>query len=324
MIRRNLIRSIVFAPLALAAVFAHGEQWIPKAPVHVVVPFDAGSTPDLLARLVSERLGARLGQPIVVDNKSGASGNIGTNAIAKAQPDGQTIGVSIAGPLGVNALLFTKMPYDPTRDIELISIAASQPGILVASNKLTVKASDLLDLLKKSPKAYSFASIGFGSASHLAMEVLVASSGADLVHAPYRGSSAALTSLLSGETNLAILPAAAVMPHVKAGRIRALAVAAPKRSALVPDLPTMVEAGLPDVKADAWIGFVAPAGTPAVVLQRFHAEITKILAEPAIKEKLKNQYMEPVGNTPAEFRNVVSSEVARWKPVIEKHKITLD
>lgn len=325
MLRRKLIRAIAFAPLALTAAFAHAQQWTPKAPVHVVVPFDPGSTPDLLARLVSERLAARLGQSIVVENKSGASGNIGTNAIAKAQPDGQTIGVSIAGPLGMNALLYKRLPFDPAKDIELISIAASQPAILVASNKLPVnKASELLDLLKKKPKAYSYASIGAGSASHLAMEVLDATAGADLVHAPYKGSAAAVTALLGGETDLAILPAAAVMPHIKAGRIRALAVAAPKRSTLVPDLPTLAEAGLPDVKADAWIGFVAPARTPAAVAQRLHAEITQILAEPAVREKLLTQYMEPVGNTPAEFRTVVNSEVARWKPVIEKYKITLD
>lgn len=318
-------RTLAFATLTANLVYAHAQQWVPKGPVHVIVPFDAGSTPDLLARVVSERLGARLGQPVVVENKSGASGNIGTGAIAKAAPDGQTIGVSIAGPLGVNSLLYKKMPFDPFKDFELLTIGASQPAVLVASMKAPViKASELVDLLRKNPRKYSFASIGAGSASHLAMEVLAASARADLVHVPYKGSGGAVTALVSGEADFAVLPAAAVVPHIKAGRLRGLAIASARRSALLPDLPTLAEVGVPDVKADAWIGFIAPAKTPAAALQRLQREITQVLADPAVKEKLATLYMEPVGNTPAEFRSTVAGEVARWKPVIEKHKITLD
>ena len=325
MFRGPIVQALVLATLATGFGSSYAQQWAPKAPVRVIVPFDPGSTPDLLARVVSERLAARLGQPMVVENKPGASGNIGTNAIAKSAPDGQTIGVSIAGPLGVNALLYNKLPYDPAKDIEPITIGASQPAVLVASMKMQVsKASELVDELKKNPRKYSFASIGAGSASHLAMEVLASSAGADLVHVPYKGSAAAVTALLAGESDLAVLPAAAVAPHIKAGKLKALAIASAKRSALLPDLPTMTELGFPDVKADAWIGFVAPAKTPAPVVQRLQAEIVQVLAELAVKEKLLSQSMEAVGNTPAEFRSTIASEVARWKPVIEKHKITLD
>jgi tripartite-type tricarboxylate transporter receptor subunit TctC len=325
MIRRNLARTLAFTILAATGVGAHAQSWEPKAPVRVIVPFDPGSTPDLLARVISERLGARLGQPMVVENKGGASGNIGTNAIAKAVPDGQTIGVSIAGPLGVNALLYKKMPYDPAKDIELVTIGASQPAVLVASAKMPVSnGSELLEQLRKNPKKYSFSSLGAGTASHLAMEVLAASVGADLVHVPYKGSGAAVTALIAGETDLAVLPAAAVVPHIKAGRLKALAIASAKRSALLSELPTMSELGVSGVTADAWIGFVAPGKTPPAILNRLQREIAQILAEPSVREKLLTQYMEPVGNTPSEFRAVVAADVARWKPVIQKHKIELD
>lgn len=325
MFRRYLARTLAFAILTATGVGAHAQSWAPKGPVRVIVPFDAGSTPDLVARVVSERLGARLGQPIVVENKSGASGNIGTNAIAKAAPDGLTIGVSIAGPLGVNALLYKKMPYDPAKDLELITIGASQPAVLVAAGKMPVsKGGELIEQLRRNPKKYSFSSLGAGTASHLAMEVLAASAGADLTHVPYKGSGAAVMAVVAGETDLAMLPAAAVVPHVKAGRLKALAIASANRSALLPDLPTMVELGVPDVKADAWIGFVAPGKTPPAVLTRLQQEIAQILAEPAVREKFLAQYMEPVGNTPGEFRSTVAADVARWKPVIEKHKIELD
>jgi len=310
--------------LGLAAASLHAQQY-PKGPVHLVVPFASGSTPDLVARLVGERLSARLGQPVVVDNKPGASGNIGTTAVAKASPDGRTLGIGIAGTLAVNALLYQKMPYDPARDIELITVAASQPAVLVTSSNFAAdNANDLLAQLKKNPGKYSFASIGAGSASHLAMQALAARTSANLVHVPYPGSGAAIKAIISGEVDMGVLPAAAVMPFVKSGRVKALAIASSKRSVLLPQLPTLAELGAPEIQADAWIGIVAPAKTPPQVVDRLHNELVQILAEPAVQEKLRAQYMEPVANTPAQFRSMVNDEVARWKPVIEKNSITLD
>jgi tripartite-type tricarboxylate transporter receptor subunit TctC len=321
---RTLKLLLASAALVATCGTSMAQDW-PKGPVRVVVPFDAGSTPDLVARVVSERLASRLGQPMVVDNKSGAAGNIGTDVVAKAAPDGQTIGLSIAGPLAVNPLLFKKMPYDPSRDLELITVAVSQPSVLVVASKhAAANAKDFFALVKGGQAKLSFASIGAGSVSHLAMETLAARSGADFVHVPYRGSAAAVTAVLSGEVDMGLLPAAAVMPHVKAGKIRALAVASAKRSPSLPDLPTLAESGLPDVQADAWIGFIAPAKTPASVITKLHDHIAQILGETAVREKLRSQYMDPVGNSPSEFRALLSADVARWKPIIEQHKIALD
>lgn len=321
---RNLVHSIACVLLGISAAFAHAQDW-PKGPVRVIVPFDAGSTPDSVARVVSERLAARLGKPTVVENKSGASGNIGTDAIAKALPDGQTIGVSIAGPLAINPMLYKKMPYDPARDLEAITVAASQPSVLVVPLKHPVRDTKEFEaLLKSSGGKFAYASIGAGSISHLAMAALAARSGVDAVHVPYRGSGAAVTALLSGDVDMALLPAAAVMPHVKSGKIKALAIASAKRSTALPDLPTLAESGIAGIEADAWIGFIAPAKTPASVLQRLHDEIAQVLAEPAVKEKLRSQYMDAVGNTPAEFRSLLAADAMRWKPVIAKHNITMD
>lgn len=318
-----LLRTLLFASLPLASGAASSQDW-PQGPVKLVVPFDAGSTPDLVARLIGDRLATRLHQPFVVENKSGAAGNIGTDAVAKADPDGRTIGVSIAGPLGVNSLLFKKMPYDAAKDIDLVTIAVSQPSVLVVSSKLATTDAKQLAALFKGDAKLSFASIGAGSISHLAMAALVAQAGGDAVHVPYRGSGAAVTAVLAGLVDMALLPAAAVMPHVESGKLRALAVASPARSPSLPALPTLAESGLPDIKGDAWIGFIAPARTPAPVVKRLHEQIAQVLAEPAVRDKLRTQYMDPVGNSPDEFRRLLASDVARWKPVVEKNKLTLD
>lgn len=322
--RRSLAQWFTCAALASAAFVTQAQSW-PTGPVRVIVPFAPASTPDLVARVVSERLGARLGATTIVENKAGAAGNLGTDAVVKAAPDGQTIGVGIAGPLGVNSMLFKKLPFNPERDLQLVTIAATQPAVLVVSNKLGANTTaELLDLVKKNTGKYSFSSLGAGSVAHLAMQTLSSRFDADLVHVPYGGSGAAVTALISGEVDMAVLPAGAVMPHVKAGKIKALAVASGKRSALLPELPTLAEGGVQDIQADAWIGFVVPAKTPAPVVTRLQAELAQILAEPAIKEKLRLAYMEPVGNSPAEFRKVLDADVARWKPVIQKYSITLD
>jgi len=307
-----------------AAQTTAATDW-PKGPVRIVVPYGPGSTPDIIARIVSDRLAKRTGQPMVVENKAGASGNLGTDAIAKAAPDGQTIGVSIAGPLGVNALLFKKMPYDAARDLELVSIAATQPSVLVVPVSLGVSSTDeLVALMKKNPGKYNYASMGAGSISHLAMEALAIRSGTSVVHVPYAGSGPAVTALLSGNADIAVLPAAAVMAQVKAGKIRALAVATARRSPALPELPTLAEAGIKDVQADAWMGFVVPAKTPDAIVRKLHAELVAILADPEIRDRLKLQYMDVVADTPAEARAWLAADVERWRPIIQKNNIALD
>lgn len=307
-----------------AAQATSAADW-PKGPVRIVVPYGPGSTPDIIARIVAERLAKRTGQPMVVDNKAGASGHLGTDAVAKAAPDGLTIGVSIAGPLGVNALLFKKMPYDAAKDLELVSIAATQPSVLVVPATLGVNSTDeLVALMKKNPGKYNYASMGAGSISHLAMEALAARSGTSVVHIPYAGSGPAMTALLGGNADIAVLPAAAVMGQVKAGKIKALAVATASRSAALPEVPTLAEGGVRDVQADAWMGFVVPAKTPESIVRRLNAELVAILADPEVREKLKLQYMDVVANSPTEARAMLAADIERWRPIILKNSITLD
>jgi tripartite-type tricarboxylate transporter receptor subunit TctC len=323
---RHLATALAFTAATGAATAqpAAATDW-PKGPVHIVVPYGPGSTPDIIARIVGDKLAKRTGQPMIVENKPGAAGNIGTDAIAKAAPDGQTIGVSIAGPLGVNALLFKKMPYDAAKDLELVSIAATQPSVLVVPSSLGVTSTDeLIALMKKNPGKYNYASMGAGTISHLAMESLATKSGTSVVHVPYAGSGPAVTALLAGNADIAVLPAAAVMGQVKAGKIKALAVATGKRSGSVPELPTLAESGLKDIQADAWMGFVVPAKTPDAIVRKLHAELVQILADPEVREKLKLQYMDVVADTPAEARAVLAADIERWRPIIQKNNITLD
>jgi tripartite-type tricarboxylate transporter receptor subunit TctC len=311
------------AALVLAAP-AFAQEW-PSGPVHIIVPFGPGSTPDLVARVVADKLSPRIGRPVIVENKPGAAGNIGTDAVAKAAPDGQTIGLTIAGPLGVNSLLFHHLAYDPQKDLAPITIAATQPSVLVVSPQLGVNSTaGLLELLRKNPGKYNFASMGGGTISHLAMEALAARSATQIVHVPYSGSGPAVLALLSGDAQLACLPAAAVIPQVKAGKLKALAVATERRSPILPDLPTLAEAGLQNVYADAWMGFVVPARTPEPIVQRLERLLTAVLKEPDVREKLRAQTMEVVAGTPEEFRATLASDFERWKPIIEKNHITLD
>lgn len=311
------------AALALAAAAAFAQDW-PSGPVRIIVPYGPGSTPDIVARVVADKLAARVGKPVVVDNKPGAAGMLGTGLVAKAAPDGNTFGISIAGPLAVNTLLYRKMPYDPA-ELAPITIAATQPSVLVAGPGLDVgSTAALVALLKANPGKYNYSSMGAGSISHLAMEALAARAGTQIVHVPYAGSGPAVAALLSGDTQFAALPAAAVMGQIRAGKLKALAVATEKRSTALPELPTLREAGIENVFADAWMGFVAPARTPEPILARMREEIVRILAEPDVREKLRGQFMDVVANTPAEFRAAMKSDVDRWRPVIEKNGIKLD
>jgi len=323
MLRRTLFHCIASAALAAHCGLLHAQAW-PAKPVRMIVPFPAGSTPDLLARILTDRLSVRLGQAFVVENRNGAAGNIGTDVVAKAAPDGYTVGVSIAGPLAINPLLFKSMPYDPARDLKLITVAATQPSVLVASNKLKASGpKELFALLSRKEGHYSFASMGAGTISQMGMYVLTAESPADVVHVPYAGSGACSVAVMSGEVDFALLPAAAVVPHIRSGKMKALGVADSKRMVDLPGVPTLTEAGVRNVAADAWIGVVAPAATPDAIADRLRGEILQVLAEPAVREKLRVQSMEAVGSSPAEFRDVLDRELKLWGPVIKQYDITI-
>jgi tripartite-type tricarboxylate transporter receptor subunit TctC len=302
---------------------APASSW-PARPVKLIVPFGAGSTPDMVARIIAERLHERLSQPFVVEDKPGASGNIGTDAVAKAEPDGYTLGISIAGPLAINALLFGKLPYDPAKDFAYVTLLATQPSALAVNTRLGVDTvAELVELLKKNPGRYNFGSIGNGSVSHLAMEAIALASGTQIVHVPYTSSPQAVTALIRGDVDIVCLPAAAVAPQLSSGSIRVLAVATATRSGLLSGVPTLKESGI-DVEVDSWNGLVAPAGTPDTVVAKIGREAGAVITAPDIREKLAAQLMEPIPGTAAEFRARIDADVARWAPVIRAAKIRVN
>ena len=309
--------------LFLAALPTTAQDW-PTKPVKIVVPFGAGSTPDVVARLIADHLQKKFGQPFVIDNKPGASGNIGTDAVAKAAPDGTTIGVSIGGPLAINTLLFSKLPYDPKTDIAPITQLVTQPSALAVNSQVMVNsAAELVALLKREPGKYNLGSIGNGSVSHLAMEAIALASGTQMVHIPYPSSPAAMTAIIRGDVQMGCLPAIAVTPHTGPGGIKILAVSTAKRSPYLPDIPTLKEGGI-DVDADAWMGMIGPAHTPEGIVAKIQREVVEAIGTPAIRDKLAAQLMEPVGNSPAEFRARIDGEIARWAPIIRAANIKVN
>jgi tripartite-type tricarboxylate transporter receptor subunit TctC len=302
---------------------AFAQDW-PTKSVRIIVPFAAGATPDLVARMIADYLHDKLGQPFVVENKPGASGNTGTDAMAKAEPDGTTIGVSIGGPLAINTLLFSKLPYDPKKDLALITMLVSQPSALAVNASLGVKdTAALVALIKKNPGKYAYGSIGTGSLSQLAMEAIALKAGTKLVHVPYPSSPQAIQALIRNDVQMVCLPAISITPQLAGGAIKMLAVSTAERSALLPDVPTLKEGGV-DVEADAWSGLVAPAGVPDAIIQRINHEVTEAITARAVREKLTAQLMEPIPDTPAQFRARIDADIARWTPVIEAANIKIN
>lgn len=317
---KRIVAAFVFILLALPAL---AQDW-PGKSVRLIVPFGAGSTPDLVARLIADDLHQKLGQTFIVENRPGASGNIGTDAVAKAAPDGATIGVSIGGPLAINTLLFRKLPYDPSKDLALITMLVTQPSVLAINSSLGVSSvPQLVDLIRRNPGKYNFGSIGTGSLSQLAMEAIAIKSGTQLVHVPYASSPQAVTALIRNEVQMACLPAISVVPQVSSGSVKILAVSTAERSALLPNIPTLKESGI-DVEADAWMGLIGPAGLPAATVERIGRLVRDAITSPAIRDKLAAQLMQPIPDTPAEFRARIDADLARWKPVIEAAHIRID
>ncbi|MGN6571733.1 MAG: Bug family tripartite tricarboxylate transporter substrate binding protein [Pseudolabrys sp.] len=304
--------------LTLAAAAPSMAQTWPAKAVHIMVPFGAGSTPDIVARIIADGLKKQYpDSAFIVENKPGASGNIGTEAVAKAAPDGGTIGVSIGGPLAINTLLFSKLPYDPKKDITAVTQLITQPSALAVNNDLKVKSvKDLVALIKANPGKYNFASIGNGSLSHLAMEAVALKAGTKLVHVPYPSSPQAMTAIIRGDAQMGCLPAISVVPLAKDGKVKIIAVSTAKRSPYLPDVPTLKESGI-DVEADAWMGLIAPGGMPKAMVDKINHDVVAIIKQPDVKEKLGKTLMEPVGSSPDDFRKLINAEVDRWGPVIK-------
>jgi tripartite-type tricarboxylate transporter receptor subunit TctC len=322
--RRRLLQALAAAPALIAAPWARAQSDYPNKPIRLVVPFAAGSTPDVFARIVGDRASQGLKQTIVIENRAGAGGNLGTDVVAKAAPDGYTIGASITGPLVNNTVLYKKMPYDPFKDLAPITFGVHQANVLAVSPSLGVNTlKELMDLLRKNPGKYNYASIGVGSLSHLSVEMLKTLTHSFVVHVPYASSPAAVTSVLQGDTQIISLAPLAVMPQVQAGKLKALAVSTAKRVPQLPNLPTFRESGVP-MDGSAWIGLVAPAATPAPILQRLNQEFVAAMRDPAINDKLKSQYMDAEPGTPQQFAAFMREELAKWGPVIKRSGATID
>ncbi|SEH96469.1 tripartite tricarboxylate transporter substrate binding protein [Tardiphaga sp. OK245] len=320
---RLALAALLFATLPFAA-HAQAPVWPPKL-VRIIVPFGAGASPDIVGRVLADSLQTRHpGTNFVVENKPGASGNIGTDAIAKSTPDGSTIGISLGGPLAINTLLFAKLPYNPDTDIAPITLLTQLPSVLAVPTSLGVNTvAEFLAKAKADPKGLGYGSIGVGTLSQLCMEAIAQKAGANMVHIPYPSSPAATTALIRGDVQVACLPAIGVTPQLATGAVKILAVTTAKRSPFLPDVPTLTESGI-DVQSDAWNALVGPGGLSKDVVATINAEVTQTLAEPAVIEKLKLQLITPSPTTPDQLRKRMADEKALWAEVIKAAKIRID
>jgi len=290
----------------------------PTGNVKFIVPFAAGSSPDIIARIIGDKLQARSGKAFIIENRPGASGNTGTDVVAKAPADGSVIGISLFGPMGMNTVLMKSMPYDPFKDIAPVTMLTSQPSVLAVSNELGVNSvKELIDLLKKNPGKYNYASIGRGSLSHLSMELIAAKSGTQVVHVVFGGSPQAAQAVMQNDVQMTVLPAVSVVPLASDGKLKILAVTEAKRSSFLPDVPTFAEAGIDGVEASAWNALIAPPGTPPAMLDDMHKQAASVLADPEVVAKFAAQMIEPRSSTPKELTQFVRDEFARWSAVVK-------
>ena len=313
-----------FLGLLFYAAAAWGQAY-PSKPVRMVVPYPAGTTPDMIGRTLAERLQKALGQPFVVENRSGAGGNIGAEAVAKAPADGYTLLVGGNGPVVINKHLYKGLGYDPERDLAPISLLASAPQLLVV--KAELKVTDFkafIERARRQPGKLSYASVGGGSASHLTMELLKSDAQLALVHVPYRGFPAAVTDMLAGNIDAMFAIAPAVLPHIRAGKMTPLAVTALQRTSMVPGVPSVAELGLPQLESLAWNGFLAPAGTPASVISKLSAETVQAMGTSETREALGRLGFDVIASTPVELARWIRVESEKWARVIRASGATAD
>jgi tripartite-type tricarboxylate transporter receptor subunit TctC len=311
--------------LLIACVSASAfAQSYPNRPIHIIAPFPAGGGYDFLSRLIAPEMTKTFGQPVIVENKAGANGNIGTDAVAKSAPDGYTLLMGGNSPLALNVGLYPKLPYDPVKDFAPISRVATQPNLLAAHPKVPVKSvAELVQYAKANPGKLSYASNGNGSPQHLAAELLKQMAGVDILHVPYKGAAPTAAALLAGEVSIAFNVILLPLPQVQAGRLTGLAVASSKRSPMAPDIPTMTELGYP-IDIDTWYGLVAPAGTPADVIARLNAETARILNMREMKERTASQGIELGPSTPQELAAFLKADIAKWSKAIRETGIKMD
>ncbi|MBI2224756.1 MAG: tripartite tricarboxylate transporter substrate binding protein [Betaproteobacteria bacterium] len=311
-----LIRLVLVA-LLVAAAPAHAQTY-PAKSIRIVVPFAPGGGADIIARILGQKMTDSWGQQVVVDNRAGASGNIGAEIVAKAAPDGHTL-LMASSALAINPSVYRSVPYDPIKDFAPITQPALLPNILVVHSSVPVKTvRDLIALAKSRPGQLAYASAGAGTGTHLAAEMFKLQAGVDMVHVPYKGGGAVISDLLGGQVALTFATLPSVMPYVKAGRLRALAMTTTKRWPGLPTVPTIAESGFPGFEISTWIGLLAPAGTPKDVVGKLHGEVTRILKLPDVRERFDSLGMEPVGDSPEQFARYIRSELAKYAKVVRQ------
>jgi tripartite-type tricarboxylate transporter receptor subunit TctC len=310
------------ALLAISLGFSAAAQNYPSQPIRLISPFPPGGSVDITARLIAEPLGAQLGARVVIDNRSGASGNIGMEAASRAAPDGYTLVLNTI-PLATNQSLFEKLPWDPVRDFAPIGMVATSPHILVVPNRLAVANVDgLVRLARANPGKLTYASAGVGTTFHLCTEMFKDATGTFILHVPYRGGGPALLDTLSGQVDLSFPTLSAALPHVKAGSLRALAVTGIARSPLLPEVPTLREAGIRDFQFSQWLALLAPAGTPPEVVSRLNGALRQVLISPEVREKFQAQAFESLVTSPEEAGKFIAGEVVRFSRLIKMRGIT--
>ena len=319
-----LIRWTVLAIIALCAAKAFGQDY-PIKPVRLIIPFAPGGSNDILGRMIGTKLAEAMGQPVVIDNRAGAGGSIGVELAAKSAPDGYTLVIGHIGTLAVNPTLYKKLPYDPIKDLQTISMLAKVANIMVVHPSLPAKSvRELIALAKAKPGMLVYGSGGNGGAGHLATEYFKLMAKIDIEHIPYKGTAPAIIDLLAGQTQLVFGGIPGIGGHIRNGRLRALGVSTSKRLTIFPEVPTVAEVGVPGYEATQWYGVLAPAGTPNWVVARLNREIVHTLQNPQIQQRLADDGSEPLASTPEEFTAFIKSETARWAPVIKAAGIRAD
>jgi tripartite-type tricarboxylate transporter receptor subunit TctC len=288
----------------------------PSKPIHLILPFPPGGGTDILGRVIAERLTTQLGQPVVIENRGGAGGNVGAEAAAHSAPDGYTL-VLVAPSLAISPSLYSKLNYDPVKDFAPITLVGTVPNVMVTNMSVPAKTlAEFIALAKSRPEGMNFGSGGNGTSNHLAGELFNLEAGVKLVHVPYKGVNLAMNDVMAGQVQLVVIGIPAALPFIKAGRLRALAVVAPKRLAAIPEVPTAAEAGLPNYEVTTWYGVLAPAGTPKPIIARLNAEIVRVMHAPDLQERFAATGTEPRTSTPEEFADFIRQEMAKWGKVV--------
>ena len=322
---KTILRALAFGAVAALAAAAPALAAYPEKPVTVVVPFPPGGSTDTIARTMANKMSASLGQSFVVENQAGATGAIGAARVKRAAPDGYTLLVASIGVYATNPFLQKNLQYDPAKDFDLMMVAVRAPNVLVANPGVPAKnVAELIDYLKKNPDKVTFASSGAGSSDHLTAALFWQRTGTTGIHVPYKGGAPAITDLIAGHANVSFQNVNAVLQHIRSGKLKALAVTGDKRSSVLPDVPTLTEAGVQGADVFSWQGVAAPKGLPKDVKDKLHGAMVKALNDPELNKSLTEQGFEVVGNTPEQFGQFLNQELARWKTVIETGKITVD